>query len=211
MPNQLYSYIHRLVQQLKWHEEQLQELEKSQMELKKMVESLKSRPPVNVERIEYHFDQLKIEHLDGTLNIGINPKDLEDMDEFSLPSPKRPDQTAVHQPEHRPLLNKLNHYLNEELPGFIKKLQEEAKIEFDPVYTNIIKEDIRKQLSGRVAYYSRKLSLENRSLTPQETEKKIFHLIVKDIEQAVRTFLHQFPVKGEGKNENDAGSDESSS
>ena len=35
--------------------------------------SLKEAPSTKIDRIEYKFDQLKIETLEGTLNIGLNP------------------------------------------------------------------------------------------------------------------------------------------
>ena len=35
--------------------------------------------------MEYKFDQLKVETLEGTLNIGLNPSDLQGIEDFSVP------------------------------------------------------------------------------------------------------------------------------
>jgi len=35
-----------------------------------------------IHKIEYHFDQLKIEHLNGTLHIGLSPSDLKNIENF---------------------------------------------------------------------------------------------------------------------------------
>ena len=38
--------------------------------------------------MEYKFDQLKVETLEGTLNIGLNPSDLQGIEDFSVPGNK---------------------------------------------------------------------------------------------------------------------------
>ena len=38
--------------------------------------------------MEYKFDQLKVETLEGTLNIGLNPSDLQGIEDFSVPNGK---------------------------------------------------------------------------------------------------------------------------
>lgn len=60
-------------------------MEKTLASLIEEIEQLKARPPVRVDRIEYAFDQLKIETLDGTLNIGINPSDLSSIEDAAIP------------------------------------------------------------------------------------------------------------------------------
>ena len=59
--------------------------------------------------LEYKFDQLKVETLEGTLNIGLNPTDLQGIEDFSVPnkngaaSPSRTDgifteiENSIHQ------------------------------------------------------------------------------------------------------------------
>lgn len=59
-------------------------LEHELKRLKDELAELKNKPPIHVDKIEYKFDQLKVESLDGTLNIGLNPTDLNNIDEFAV-------------------------------------------------------------------------------------------------------------------------------
>lgn len=69
------------------------------------------------------------------------------------------------------------------------------QLDLDDSYTNFVKEDIRKQLPGRIQYYFQKLSQENRNSTKEEQEQEIYYRIVSDIEQAVHTFFYNFMRK----------------
>ena len=52
------------------------------------ISEFQKRPPVHIDRMEYKFDQLKVETLEGTLNIGLNPSDLQGIEDFSVPNGK---------------------------------------------------------------------------------------------------------------------------
>lgn len=47
-------------------------------DLSQELTTMRDTPKINVEKIEYKFDQLKVESLDGTLNIGLNPNSLKE-------------------------------------------------------------------------------------------------------------------------------------
>ncbi|MCM3055963.1 spore germination protein GerPC [Caldibacillus thermoamylovorans] len=209
MQNDFYSFINQLASQLKRHEEKLAKLEKAHADVMKTIETLKNQPPINVERIDYHFDQLKIERLDGTLNIGLNPQDLQEMDEFSIPTPHfRKEQSEKSKVQLNQLQDKFNTYLEKELPLFIEKAKKEMGLELDESYAAFIQEDIRRQLPERLAFYSQKLAKTRRNLSVNEEEQEIYQMTIHDIQQAIYAFLRQFPMKGQkGEEKNDLGSD----
>lgn len=209
LQNDFYTFINQLASQLKKHEEKLAKLEKAHADVTKAIETLKNQPPINVERIDYHFDQLKIERLDGTLNIGLNPQDLQEMDEFSIPTPHfRKEQSEKSKVGLNQLQDKLNTYLEKELPLFIEKAKREMGLELDQSYAAFIQEDIRKQLPERLAFYSQKLAKTRRDLSVIEEEQEIYQMTIHDIQQAIYAFLRQFPIKGQkGEEKNDLGSD----
>ncbi|NWN98565.1 MAG: spore gernimation protein [Bacillus sp. (in: Bacteria)] len=209
MQNDFYSFINQLASQLKRHEEKLAKLEKAHADVMKTIETLKNQPPINVERIDYHFDQLKIERLDGTLNIGLNPQDLQEMDEFSIPTPLlRKEQSEKSKVQLNQLQDKFNTYLEKELPLFIEKAKKEMGLELDESYAAFIQEDIRRQLPERLAFYSQKLAKTRRNLSVNEEEQEIYQMTIHDIQQAIYAFLRQFPMKGQkGEEKNDLGSD----
>lgn len=209
LQNDFYSFINQLASQLKRHEEKLTKLEKAHADVMKTIETLKNQPPINVERIDYHFDQLKIERLDGTLNIGLNPQDFQEMDEFSIPTPHfRKEQSEKSKVQLNQLQDKFNTYLEKELPLFIEKAKKEMGLELDESYAAFIQEDIRRQLPERLAFYSQKLAKTRRNLSVNEEEQEIYQMTIHDIQQAIYAFLRQFPMKGQkGEEKNDLGSD----
>jgi spore germination protein PC len=206
LQQELIFYLNQLAAKIKKQEEQLAKLEKNHEELRKTIDSLKKQPPVNVERIEYHFDQLKIEKLDGTLNIGLNPNDLQGMDEFSIATnnqipPFFQNPTFIEQ-----VRNKLNDYIDQELPKVIEDMKNKLNLQLDNSFTQFIQEDIRKQMPDRIQFYIQKLTQENSNRSQEKQEQELIQRIVQDISQAVNAFLKQFQTKGDGGNDN--GSDQ---
>jgi len=65
-------------------ERKLKELEERLDTAEKKLAELESKPPLHV---EYHFDQLKVSRLDGTLNIGLSPQAMKDVGSFEVPAP----------------------------------------------------------------------------------------------------------------------------
>ncbi|RTE07851.1 spore germination protein GerPC [Paenibacillus whitsoniae] len=57
-----------------------QTVDKQQEDLK----AVKEEKRFHIDKIEYNFDQLKVEKLDGTLTIGISPSTLDQIDDFAV-------------------------------------------------------------------------------------------------------------------------------
>src|SRR5690606_29128650 len=79
-----YDYLSQLHQTVTAQQKKIHDLEKKIFDLNEAIRELQNRSPIHIEKIDYQFDQLKIETLDGTLNIAINPNDLQTMDELSV-------------------------------------------------------------------------------------------------------------------------------
>ncbi|MCT8136645.1 hypothetical protein H1D32_02105 [Anaerobacillus sp. CMMVII] len=63
------KYAHIVMNQLENLQNKLEEIEKENEELKEKVENLK---PINIENINYKIQELTVEELSGTLNIGLS-------------------------------------------------------------------------------------------------------------------------------------------
>jgi spore germination protein PC len=76
--------VAQVQQTLRHQQEQIAHLQQRIEMLMSQVKAADAKPTYHIDRIEYKFDQLKIERLDGTLNIGIQPSgDGEgDIDQF---------------------------------------------------------------------------------------------------------------------------------
>ncbi|MCM3124922.1 MULTISPECIES: spore germination protein GerPC [unclassified Mesobacillus] len=205
MNAEFYEYVKKLHLYVQHQSKKISKLEKMAMDLQQEVAALKDRPPVQIGNIEYKFDQLKVETLEGTLNIGLNPSELDGIEDFSV------DQKAVNVPTPGKQLFKrtieietaLYKYLETDLEGIYRDAQAKLGINVDDSYFTFIKEDIRKQLSGRVAAHLKERSSgENGTVISPEMNNQVIDLLKQEIQNGVFLFLKNLPdnVK-EGRSE----------
>ncbi|MGI8386143.1 spore germination protein GerPC [Robertmurraya sp. P23] len=201
MNNEFYEYLRQLHQLVESQEHRIRALERSVLQMQKEISQLKERPPVHVDRIEYKFDQLKVESLDGTLNIGLNPSDLQGIDEFSVPNqsiktPSPPKQMFQRTMELEDIVYE---YMGNHLPAIFEKTQAKLQTNLDDSYYHFIEEDIKKQIPKRVEHYIREFSAGVRETEDRSRlEKTITDQFHKEMEHGVEAFIKNLPenVKG---------------
>jgi spore germination protein PC len=177
----------------------LRDLQKKIQTIEETVSDLKKRPSVKVERMEYKFDQLKVETLEGTLNIGLNPSDLQAIEDFSVPG----NNGTMHPKERMSMFteieNSINEYLDSNLQSIMGDTSEPLEFPVDDTYRDFILQDIKKQLSTRIEYY---LNQPLRDGSTGEQQKEwIIEQLKKEIQHGILTFLQNLPenMKGEKK------------
>lgn len=74
---QVSAYIER-------QKQRIDTLEQTVTKLQTDLNALKNQKGIHIDRIEYKFDQLKVEKLDGTLTIGISPSLLDNIDDLTV-------------------------------------------------------------------------------------------------------------------------------
>lgn len=197
MSQNIFYILQQITQQLERQESLIKQLQKKQRALEKELTEVKEKPVLHIDRIEYQFDQLKIDRLEGTLNIGLNPKDLQDMDEFAI------DTLPFHKMQDRYLENireqlehELNTYLDTELPEQIDKIKHGNSLDIDESYTQFIIADIRQQLRERIDFYLKQQLREMPQTDREDMSAIILERIKEDIYNAVQSFFKQFPGKG---------------
>lgn len=197
MSQNIFYFLQQITRQLERQESSIKQLQKKQKALEKELTEVKEKPVLYIDRIEYQFDQLKIDRLEGTLNIGLNPKGLQDMDEFAI------DTLPFHKMQDRYLENireqlehELNAYLDTELPEQIDKIKHENGLDIDESYTQFIIADIRQQLRERIDFYLKQQLQEMPQTDREDTTAIILERIKNDIDDAVQNFFKQFPGKG---------------
>jgi len=201
MNNEFYEYLRQLHQLVESQEHRIRALERNILQMQKELSQLKERPPVHVDRIEYKFDQLKVESLDGTLNIGLNPSDLQGIEDFSVPNqsiktPSPPKQMFQRSMELEDIVYE---YMGNHLPAIFEKAQAKLQTNLDDSYYHFIEEDIKKQIPKRVEHYLREFStgaIENEDRS--RLEKTITDQFHKEMEHGVEVFIKNLPenVKG---------------
>lgn len=202
LSQEFYSYVQGLHSFVETQERRIQHLEKTVHELQKEIKSLKERPPINIERIDYKFDQLKVETLEGTLNIGLNPNDLGNIEDFAVDNEKM--NVPIHpknlMQQAMEIEDEIFRYLESDLPNVIAEVQRSLQVPEDESYFLFIKEDIKKQLPNRIDYYLKQYndpSNQNHGEDRSLNEEVINQLKI-EIRNGVHAFISHLPehVKG---------------
>ena len=163
--------------------------------LEEQVTELKNRPHTVVEKIEYKFDQLKVETLEGTLNIGLNPLQAPSIDDFTV-------ENQSIQVQRHPQINDLRQYVTERIQKHLEKdawtqirgLEESTRSHVDDYYKQMMIDDIKNQMETRIPYY---VSLfedhPEFSVNPLKFGEDILERMHQDINQAFVAFLNNLP------------------
>ncbi|MFB1050056.1 spore germination protein GerPC [Paraliobacillus sp. JSM ZJ581] len=139
-----------------------------------------------IEKLEYHFDQLKIERMDGTLHIGFTPEDLANVEDFSVPLKQQ--ERRLNQPH--PLLSQLEEYIYQVGPTLLDQMSKDVNRPIDETKKNLIIQDICKQLSERIAFYNKEAD-KQQIQQKNNREKFIFNKIKEEIDYGLREYFKQ--------------------
>ncbi|MFC1285690.1 spore germination protein GerPC [Bacillus paralicheniformis] len=181
----------------------IENLERRMAVLQAELNNLKENPGTRIDRIEYKFDQLKIERLEGTLNIGLNPTDPEQVENFEI-SQQPPGIGMLQQELDGQLMQQtrqlVDAYLNEETPHLLEQLEDRYDSKLDDTNRHHIIEDIRKQIDSRIRYYVKHVQPDE-NIQPREHAERLADYVKRDIARAIEHFLKSIPDEMKG-NEN---------
>jgi spore germination protein PC len=195
----LYDYLVKLRRYLSWQTKKIQSLEQRLLLLENQLKELEQQPRTTIERIEYKFDQLKVETLEGTLNIGITPNGVGSaIEDFAV----QPEKVVVPKPEpllFRNIRQKVHSFLETEAKETLKRLEKQYAHRLDDTYRNFILQDIARQVDERIRFYLQQKM--NNGYVPasdndEAVENEIFQKIKADIEQSLDMFLKHMPKQG---------------
>jgi spore germination protein PC len=188
LQNEFYSYTVQMQKYLAVQDNRIAQLESALQALMNEMNEMKNKPAVNVERIEYKFDQLKVETLEGTLNIGLNPNDLRQLDEFTVngASPGAPYLF----PERDAMIQDISHNIYSEMDEMIAESEANTGIPVDPSYREFIKSDVARQLQQRIEMYLNNTTHAERSADKHDhLKEKVGEKIKSDIRLAIDNFI----------------------
>lgn len=197
-----YTYSIQLQHYLETQEKRILQLEQELKRLTAELVILQNKPPIHVDKIEYKFDQLKVESLDGTLNIGLNPNDLNKIDEFSVPNQPTSRATFLF-PQREQLIHEMTGALMLELDEMIQDTETQVGISLEPTYHEFIKNDVSRQLAERMIMYFDNSSAQER--TPQQLDslkEQIYEKVKSDIQVALVNFITHSKEQPGGNNPN---------
>jgi spore germination protein PC len=200
----IYQYMKELHAFIDYQANKVSTLEKKVNELQQEIVKVKERPPVQVGNIEYKFDQLKVETLEGTLNIGLNPSDLEGISDFTvenqnLQTPKSP-KNQFKIIRNNDIEGELREFLESRLPHIYEEAQEKLDYPMEESYYSLIKEDIMHQLPHRISAHLDTFAGEERELN-EAGQKEIVDKIKNEIREGVFLFLRQLQQQAKGESD----------
>jgi spore germination protein PC len=202
---EFHEYIQQLHRFVESQATKIKTLESLVQSLASDVKELKSKPSIQVEKIEYKFDQLKVETLEGTLNIGLNPSDLQAIEDFAVEGKQtvnHPFAPANQFQSTMRIEESLLQNIDSEVVSIIQQYNQENQVNIDDSYVAFIKDDVRKQLPNRIQYHLNQIPIDQRA-NDQSTnhESRIIDLIRNDIYNGIYTFLNNLPNEVKGRNE----------
>ncbi|MCL6570431.1 MAG: spore germination protein GerPC [Bacillus sp. (in: Bacteria)] len=201
MNQDVYQYLQWLQMCIQAQEKRIVVLEESLKQLSGELTQLKEKKAIHVDKIEYKFDQLKVETLEGTLNIGLNPSDLSAIEDFTIEnqSLNTPSSPKAQMQRSMKIEEAIYRYLETDLPQIIEDTQKKLKMDPSDSYLSFIKDDIIKQLPSRIEYHLKAQTTQNRSPdNGSDIQILIIEALKQEIHNGVFIFLNHLPenVKG---------------
>lgn len=199
--NECLQYQNQQIQQLndyiQYQNQQIQQLNEKMDGLMKELNALKGKnPEPPVVRNEYRFDLLKVEKLEGTLNIGINPnaKDSDSsVDEYSVgqsvSTPSSDEMSSS--PTYEGIQSQVDDYFSSDAYRALEYYEQMYQNPLDEPYRKFIIEDVKKQIDKRIQYYMAKMGSDR-------NHNAIFDEVKRDIERTFEAFIKNLPRRDGG-------------
>ena len=191
----LYEYLRKLHAHLEKQNKKLKELDLEVKELKHNVAAIKDKP-INIEKIEYKFDQLKVETLEGTLNIGITPNGS-NIEDFAVNEADHIVENTSNQYNGviTEVQREINHFLDHDARQEIKSIGRKHNYELDESYYHLIVEDIKKQIDQRIQIYVNQINKKQGEQSLEQSKDEIIKKVKKDIVDSIESFVQHLPRK----------------
>ncbi|MGG1396375.1 spore germination protein GerPC [Bacillus salipaludis] len=203
MYQDLYQYLQWLLSCIQTQEKRIAALEQALQKMQNDLKQIGEKPTIHVDTIEYKFDQLKVETLEGTLSIGLNPNDLSGIEDFAIQgqSLNTPISPKAQMQRSMKIEEAIYRYLETDLPLIIEDTEKQLRLQPNESYLSFIKQDIIKQLPNRIEYHLKSIPVneqsdENKALM----ENRIIELLKQEIQNGVYTFFNNLPENVKGMN-----------
>ncbi|SFJ06769.1 MULTISPECIES: spore germination protein GerPC [unclassified Bacillus (in: firmicutes)] len=198
MNQDIYTYLQQLQQFIQQQQEKINALETQLAQLTEQVEELKQRPSSSIGKVEYKFDQLKVENLNGTLNIGLNPftSKGEIIEDFNVETEtlKVNPETQINPDFYQDIIHEMHRYLDEEAYSRILYFEQEERTPLDDMYRQMMIDDIKQQMEHRLPYYLSQVQPHSEiTSNPQYMKDVIIQAMKHDIDKAFLSFIQHIP------------------
>ncbi|KMM38980.1 spore germination protein GerPC [Guptibacillus hwajinpoensis] len=192
----IYGILQRIQQHIEQQNHRIKMLEDMVDDLKDNYDQLSKAPKTNIEKIEYKFDQLKIERLDGTLNIGLTPNGGADMlEDFTVNGTNGMNPSSLAPETIQSIQQNVNSYMQNGALKQLGELEQKYNYPLDDPYRHFILNDIQKQLDQRINYYLNQQKERTPNASPQELSEEIEQKLKRDIVNGMEAFIKNLPKR----------------
>jgi spore germination protein PC len=204
--NHVYQRIQKIEEVLRQLQKKSEMLEMTLNRLQNDLTQLKQEP----RNIEYNFDQLKIDTLEGTLNIGLSSGGgFDDLEDFTV-NGKAPnignqpinDGAAFSNDFYQWMNQCVDRYLTEEVFEDIRNVEKKVKFTVHPTQHKVIVDDIKQQMGMRLPHYVMVANPDNVRSNPHVEGDRIMKQVKKDIMDGIEIYLNHERQKRQGGNHN---------
>ncbi|MGD8192373.1 spore germination protein GerPC [Brevibacillus ginsengisoli] len=198
--NEMMQYFHQVNTYLQTQSKQMADMTTMIQQLQRDIRKLQANMTPPPTKNEYKFDLLKIERLEGTLNIGLNPKGSDaSIDEMSVdqsmnvPSSKNKENALFQNIHHN-----IKEYLDQDAVNVLVSMEHKYNYPLDESYRKFILDDVKKQIDQRIRYYINQVNteaLEPRQMT--DLAEKTTQQVEEDIKNTIEAFIRHLPKEHE--------------
>lgn len=176
-------------------EGQLQAVERSLQALEERLTGMEERPSTRIDKIEYRFEQLKVDTLAGTLQIGLAQGAEGFIEELGAGPHAYQDiqlgQEGNGEPYTR-VLEALDAYMETDLNRDIDEVSAHSGADVDPGLRDRIVQDLDKQIRERVLVYMKEIP--SKEGPDEAAVKKIMEKVKADVRSGLERYF-----AGDGK------------
>ncbi|MBO8171739.1 MAG: spore gernimation protein [Bacillaceae bacterium] len=198
---ELMRYFQQIQQQLYAQDKKIDQLNRTIQQLMQEINHLKNRQPEPpVIHNDYKFDLLKIERLDGTLNIGLNPNGAgSSIEEFDVnQSVKEPEISQQHPELYQNIQSQINDYFQHDIDQILNDIEDKYQYKLDMSYRKLIIDDVRKQVGKRILYYLKQVKLDQAKPDQlAQIQKNTVDKVKRDVEKTLDAYIRNLPRKKE--------------
>ncbi|MGG3471123.1 spore germination protein GerPC [Neobacillus pocheonensis] len=205
MYQDFYKYLQWFQMTLQAQEQRIAALESVIQKMREEMKQLSEKRAIHVDKIEYKFDQLKVETLEGTLNIGLNPSDMSAIEDFAVQNQSLTTPIAPKDQMQRSMKieEAIYRFLETDLPLLVESTERELGVQPNESYLSFIKQDIIKQLPNRVEYHLNSNKARNTASENENLEEFIIESLKQEIQNGVYLFFKNLPDNVKGMNQNE--------
>lgn len=198
-------HIQQLFCCLQSQSEQLTRMEQMLKEMRNEINQLQQGSQKTTDHVEYNFDLLKIEKLEGTLNIGLTPSDGKPLENITVngQSAEQLQTEAAGGEVYSNIHQQVSRHLEHAVPALIERMIPQSNHVLGDPYAAVMIEDIRKQLGDRINVYLQEYHNNGTTMNPVKVEQTITNQMKKEIDKAVEQHLYQLQQGKRITNEND--------